>query len=151
VKYWCTYIYFGLYIAVVAHRGKPRVSPQAQYNARIIAWHTTYRACALLYHYVGANYLSVVACPILVLATVLGRLRLEEVKNDVKNSQGPPTLRENAIRKCDLGFLFFLNNHTSVCETLFGGGKLNSKQDSTYKKVQYLPRVRGLKSHNYSF
>ena len=39
------------------------------------------------------------SCPILVLATVLGRPRHTDAKNDVKNYQGPTTSQENVIRK----------------------------------------------------
>jgi hypothetical protein len=38
-------------------------------------------------------------CPILVLTTVLGRPHHADVKNGVKNDQGPTTSREHAIRK----------------------------------------------------
>jgi hypothetical protein len=39
------------------------------------------------------------SCPILVLTTVLIRPRQADIKNSVKNYQGPPTFWENAIRK----------------------------------------------------
>jgi hypothetical protein len=41
-----------------------------------------------------------VSCPILILTTVLVRLRRHaDAKNDVKKYQGPTTFRESAIRK----------------------------------------------------
>ena len=49
-----------------------------------------------------SKYLSVNgSCPILVLTTVLGRLRLADgdAKTDVRNYQAPTTSREIAIRK----------------------------------------------------
>jgi hypothetical protein len=39
------------------------------------------------------------SCPIVVLTTVLGRPRRADVKNGVKNYQGPTTSLENAIPK----------------------------------------------------
>jgi hypothetical protein len=51
----------------------------------------------------------------------------------------------------DLGSLCFLNCHTFVCGSLFGGIKLIELYPLNklpHTKVQYLPRVREPKSHN---
>jgi hypothetical protein len=50
------------------------------------------------------------SCPILVLIIVLGRPRGADVKNELKNYQGPTTSRENSIRKyLNLPHMSFLN------------------------------------------
>jgi hypothetical protein len=53
----------------------------------------------VLYHCVHkSNLLISRSCPILVLTTVMVSPRHADVKNGVKNYQGPTTSRENAIR-----------------------------------------------------
>jgi hypothetical protein len=104
------------------------------------------------------------SCLNLVLTTVLRRPRRTDVKKDVKTYQGSTTSRGNAIVKYHFHHTFFCNLYwilnkfwsaleprvTSNARLRFSASSISFiyKNKVPHTKVQYLPSIREIKSHN---